>query len=171
VVSQVNGTWRTARQIPGTAALNTGGSGYVYSLSCASPGNCSAVGSYFGTYWNAFVASQVNGAWKNAVAVPGLAALNRGKNAFATSVSCGSAGNCTAGGTYLDSAKHNQAFVVSEANGTWGGARQVPGTGSLNSGGYAFVQSVSCASAGRCTAGGGYTGSSGNRQAFAITQG
>jgi hypothetical protein len=171
VVSQVDGTWRTARQVPGTAALNTGGSAYIYSLSCASAGNCSAVGSYFTNYLHAFVASQVKGTWKNAIEVPGLAALNQGKNAYATSVSCASAGNCTAGGTYLDSAKHNQAFVVSEVNGTWGAARQVPGTATLNSGGYAFVQSVSCASAGKCSAGGGYTGSAGNRQAFAITQG
>jgi hypothetical protein len=63
-----------------------------------------------------------------------------------------------------------QAFVVSEVNGTWGTATQLPGTGALNSGGNAFVESVSCTAAGKCGAGGGYTGSSGNRQAFVATQ-
>jgi len=42
----VNGTWRTAREIPGTEALNQGGHAQVNSVSCSSRGNCSAVGSY-----------------------------------------------------------------------------------------------------------------------------
>src|SRR5258708_11729026 len=40
----LNGTWRTAREIPGTAALNRGGHAQVNSVSCSSPGNCSARG-------------------------------------------------------------------------------------------------------------------------------
>jgi hypothetical protein len=171
VVSQVGGTWHSARQVPGTAALNTGGSAYIYSLSCGSAGNCSAVGSYFTGYLHAFVVSEVNGTWRTAVEVPGTAALNQGRTAYANSVSCASAGNCTAGGTYTDSSKRMQAFVVSEVNGTWRTATQVPGTGVLNAGGYAFVESVSCSSAGTCSAGGGYTGSAGHRQAFVATQG
>jgi hypothetical protein len=31
------------------------------------------------------------------------------------SLSCPSAGNCSAGGTYLDGSGHQQAFVVSES--------------------------------------------------------
>jgi hypothetical protein len=46
----------------------------------------------------------------------------------------------------------------------------VPGTATLNSGGAAWTVSVSCASAGNCSAGGGYTDSSGHRQAFVVTQ-
>ena len=170
VVNQVAGTWHSATQVPGTAALNTGGNAYIYSLSCGSSGNCSAVGSYFTGYLHAFVANEVNGVWRTAIEVPGTVALNQGKTAYAISVSCASAGNCTAGGTYTDSAKRMQAFVVSEVNGTWGTAKQVPGTGALNPGGNAYVESVSCTSAGKCSAGGGYTGSAGNRQAFVATQ-
>jgi len=41
------GTWGTAREVPGTAALNnTGGDAATNSVSCASSGNCSAGGSY-----------------------------------------------------------------------------------------------------------------------------
>jgi hypothetical protein len=42
------------------------------------------------------------------------AALNRGGNAGVSSVSCASAGNCSAGGFYKDSSGHQQAFVVSQ---------------------------------------------------------
>jgi hypothetical protein len=34
------------------------------------------------------------------------------------SVSCASAGNCSAGGDYTDGAGRQQAFVVAETNGT-----------------------------------------------------
>ena len=53
--------------------------------------------------------------------------------------------------------------MVSETNGSWGDAVEVPGTAALNSGGNASVDSVSCAAAGACAAGGLYTDGSGNR--------
>jgi hypothetical protein len=49
-----------------------------------------------------------------------------------SSVSCASAGNCGAGGFYRDAAGIDQAWVVSEKNGTWGKAEEVPGTAALN---------------------------------------
>jgi hypothetical protein len=170
VVNQVAGSWQTAREVPGIAALNTAGGADMYSVSCASAGNCSAVGSYFTGRIQAFVASEVKGVWQAAAEVPGTAALNQGRTAYATSVSCPSAGNCSAGGTYTDSSGHMQAFVASEVSGSWQPAIEVPGTAALNPGGQAFVQSVSCAAAGKCTAGGGYTNGSGHRQAFVAGQ-
>jgi uncharacterized protein YunC (DUF1805 family) len=170
VVSEVNGIWRTAREVPGTATLNAGGAAWIYSLSCASAGNCSTGGSYFAGNWHPFVASEVNGTWRTAMEVPGTSTLNQGRSAYVSSVSCAAAGNCSAGGTYTDSSGHMQAFVVNEVNGTWRTAVEVPGTATLNAGGNAFVQSVSCAAAGKCSAGGGYTDSSGHRQAFVATE-
>jgi hypothetical protein len=52
--------------------------------------------------------------WGTAEEVPGTATLNQGGDAGAESVSCASAGNCTAGGYYTDGSSHSQAFVVSE---------------------------------------------------------
>jgi uncharacterized protein YunC (DUF1805 family) len=170
VVSQVNGTWRTARQVPGTATLNSGGGADIYSVSCSSPGNCSAGGTYWTGSGHAFVVSQVNGTWRTAIQVPGTATLSQGNGAVLASVSCASAGNCSAGGWYQDGSGHTQAFVVSQVNGTWRTAIRAPGTATLNSGGAAWTVSVSCASAGNCSAGGGYTDSSGHRQAFVVTQ-
>jgi hypothetical protein len=100
-------------------------------------------------------------AWGTAREVPGTAALNAGGNAAVDSVSCTSAGNCSAGGSYKDSSGHQQAFVVSQINGTWGKAKEVPGTSALNQGRNAGVSSVSCASAGNCSAGGSYAVDSG----------
>ena len=98
------------------------------------------------------------------------AALNQGGNAAVISVSCAAAGNCAAGGYYLDSAGHGQVFVAGEVNGTWHAAIEVPGTAALNSGGQAVVSSVSCASAGNCAAGGVYTDSSRHGQAFVVNK-
>src|SRR6266702_3317069 len=170
VVSDVNGTWRTAREVPGTADLNQDGGAGVNSVSCGSAGNCTAGGWYADDsgHQQVFVVSQVNGTWHTAIEVPGTASLNQGGSAWIYSVSCASAGNCSAGGSYFAGYWH--AFVASEVNGTWHTAREVPGTATLNQGGNAAVQSVSCASAGNCSAGGGYTDSSGHRQAFVVRE-
>ena len=169
VVSQVNGTWGTAIEVPGTAALNKDGSADINSVSCASAGNCSAGGDYFDRtgFGHAFVVSEKNGTWGTATKVPGTAAL--GKGTGITSLSCGSAGNCSAGGFYNDSSGFLQAFVVGETNGTWGTALEVPGTAALNHE-NAEIPSVSCGSAGNCSAGGFYTDSSGHRQAYVVSE-
>ena len=142
------GTWGTAIEVPGTAALNTVGLAYTSAMSCASAGNCSAGGHYTdgAAFSSVFVVSQVNGRWGTAKEVPGTAALNTGGNAQIDSVSCAKAGDCSAGGFYTDSSSHGQGFVVSQVNGRWGTAKEVPGGG---------ISSVSCASAGNCSAGGG----------------
>jgi hypothetical protein len=54
------------------------------------------------------------GTWGKAQEVPGLGTLNAGGVAEVVSVSCGSVGNCSAGGFYTDASGGQQAFVVSE---------------------------------------------------------
>jgi hypothetical protein len=102
------------------------------------------------------VANEVNGTWHNAIEVPGTATLNAGGNAGVRSISCGSPGNCAAGGVFSDSSLRTQMFVATEVNGTWHNAIEIPGTAALNTGGNAQVNSVSCASTGNCVAGGQY---------------
>ena len=110
-------------------------------------------------------ATTSGGAWGQAKEV--AAALNTGGFAYVQSVSCASAGNCTAGGSY-NSSGFFQAFVVTETNGAWGQAKEV--AAALNTRNDAGLKSVSCASAGNCTAGGFYTDSSGFSQAFVVTE-
>ncbi len=176
VVSERNGRWGQAVEVPGLGALNKGRWAEVSSVSCASPGNCAA-GGYYGNHGSnphvvtsgrGFVVSERNGRWGRAVEVPGLGALNKGGNAGVSSVSCASPGNCAAVGDYRDGGRHQQGFVVSEKNGSWGTAQEV--AGSLNDGGGATVTSVSCASAGNCSAGGQYDDGSGSQQAFVISE-
>jgi hypothetical protein len=51
----------------------------------------------------------------SAAEAPGTAALNRGKIAQITSVSCARPPTCAAGGYYADRSGHTQAFVGGEA--------------------------------------------------------
>src|SRR4051794_32216045 len=60
------------------------------------------------------------------------------------SISCAATGECAAGGYYLDGRGHGRAFVVSQTNGSWGAAREVPGTAGFNSVFGADVDSISC---------------------------
>ena len=172
VASEKHGTWGTAIEVPRSAALNTGGIAGVTSVSCASAGNCAAGGSYTGSFIHvqAFVDSQMNGTWGAAIEVPGSASLNIGGMAQVNSVSCASAGNCAAAGSYVDGLNHGQALVASETNGTWGTAIEVPGSGALNAGGAAAARWVSCPSAGNCAVGGSYRDGSGHFQAFVDSQ-
>ena len=172
VVNETNGTWRSAKEVPGIGALNHGPSAPLGSVSCRSAGNCSAGGSYVDSSDNtqAFVVSETNGTWGTAEEVPGTATLDQGGLAVIESVSCGAAGNCSAGGVYTDSSGNRQAFLVTETNGVWGSAEEVPGSGALNAGGVAGLSSVRCRSAGNCTAGGGYTDASGNFQPFVVSE-
>jgi Bacterial Ig-like domain (group 3) len=161
-VNQVGGSWGTAKEVPGTAALNANGAAKVTSVSCASPGNCSA-GGYSEVSSNrtqAFVVTQTSGSWATAKEVPGTVALNAGGNAEVLSVSCASPGNCAAGG-YLFARSGQEAFVVSQAGGTWATAKIVPGT--FNSQVLAETEMVSCASPGICVAGGYYFARAGSR--------
>jgi cytochrome c551/c552 len=169
VAAEAGGTWGTAEELPGIAALNKGGIAGAEALSCASAGNCSAGGVYQDKSGNqqAFVADEKNGTWGSAAEVPGTATLNKGGNAQITSVSCTSAGNCVAGGDYTGGSG-TEAFTVTEKKGTWGAAKQVPGSAALNQGGFASVASLSCPSAGDCSAGGQYTDHSGHDQAFIV---
>jgi hypothetical protein len=102
VVSEASGAWGKAEEVPGTATLSSGGSALVDSLSCASPGNCGAAGSYSLPCQGiqcidqqAFVLSEVNGIWGNAIEVPGTATLNGGNDAAAGPLSCTAPGKCT----------------------------------------------------------------------------
>ncbi len=176
VVSETNGTWGKAIEVPGSGKLNTGGEAYVNSISCGAAGDCSAGGVYYDSHHgeHAFLASETNGTWGKAIKVPGLATLERG-DAEVDSISCAAPGECTAGGQYQDGFDSTgglrlEVFVVSETNGSWGTAIEVPGTATLNTHHNAAVSSVSCAAAGQCAVGGSYVDSHSHSQAFVASQ-
>ena len=163
VMDETGGSWGSAEQVPGTSWLNAGDDASVGSVSCTAAGYCSAGGYYDAGLagdparnLQAFVVDETSGTWGKAQPVPGAAALNVGANAQVTSVSCASPGNCAAGGTYAGAttALTQQAFLVTETDGTWGKAEEVPGTAPGAAKYDSEVTSVSCASPGNCSAGG-----------------
>jgi hypothetical protein len=163
-VTETDGTWGKALEIPGTAQPGAVAEGV--SVSCASAGDCSAGGLYGA---GAFVVSETNGTWSTAQQVPGSAALG---GFDVMSVSCASARNCSAGGDSMVSSRppHGQVFVADQTSGTWGNAQEIPGSAALNQGQDGSLESVSCGSAGNCSAGGLYTDGSGHVQAFVASE-
>jgi len=118
--------------MPGLGALNAGGNGHVYSVSCASAGNCAADGYYTDAGYPAdrgsqgFVADERNGRWGKATEVPGLETLNKTADASLFSVSCGSAGNCAAGGYYTNGGYFSDRDTVGVTAGQLGEAQPEP---------------------------------------------
>jgi hypothetical protein len=170
VAAERNGSWGRAIGVPGLAVLNKDGLASVRSVSCAAPDYCAAGGDYYDGHANfrGFVVAERNGHWNKAIAVSGSEALNKSGDVQFSEVSCASPGNCAAGGNYTVRHDHGQGFVVVERNGRWTKATGVPGLASLNKGGDASADSVSCPAPGHCTAAGIYR-HSGHLQGF-VTQ-
>ena len=55
-----------------------------------------------------------------------------GSQARMISVSCAPGGGCAAGGEYFDASFHAGAFVLTEGDGQWGTAIEVPGLAALS---------------------------------------
>jgi len=164
LATQVEGVWGH----PQTVSLPSAGSeGEVSVVSCVSPGNCLAGGSYSnGGYSRAFLVLQVNGLWGNATtAVP--EELNSTGPEFVNSIDCPSVGNCVAVGSYRDN-DGDQAFIRSLVGGVWGPV-ELPIPKALNLIGQAAVESVSCPSEDDCVAT-GYYGSERGVQAFLVAK-
>ncbi len=147
VVTEKDGKWGQARNLPGkVATLSTQSGVTIAGLSCPAPGQCAIAGLYgtddasglSGQQFSAtvaFVASQVNGSWQAPREVRGPAALKSGNLVYLTALSCGSPGNCAAGGYTVLPVRYaaNHAFVVRETDGNWGVAQRVPGLTALGS--------------------------------------
>jgi hypothetical protein len=97
-----------------------------------------------------------SGTWTNATEIPGFSTLDVGHASQSEAISCSSNGNCSAGGEYYDEANKFQAFLDTQANGTWGDAVEVPGLAAMNLGGDASIFAISCSSDGNRSAGGKY---------------
>ena len=163
LLTETGGKWATGVEaVLSSSAAALGASGVVLnSVSCASPGNCTAVGQYgegSGTPGpQGLLLMEADGTWAAGVeAVLPANARSSDQSVALTSVSCPSAGNCTAVGSYLDSSPSFQGLLLSETGGTWGTGVEVSLPADNQGSGGGFLNSVSCASAGNCTAVGYY---------------
>jgi hypothetical protein len=161
MVFEVNGTWSTSIVVPGLAGLHAS-SAYLSTLTCVSTGNCLAGGQFTDSLnrQQSLVISQVSGAWKTALEVPGTAALNVGPaqdgGSSVSALACATSSNCIVGGLYVKLNGNTLPYVDSEKNGKWSRAVTASGVvkllGKLKTSWESgiYLQSASCASPGNC---------------------
>ena len=170
VASETNGSWGKAEAVPGLGALHVD-TAEVETVSCASAGSCAAGGWYKAEGGGGgFVVDETEGIWGSAQEVPGLGSLDANGSSEVLSVSCTAPGDCAAAGLYNDAQDARQGFVVDETEGIWGSAQEVPGLGALNTGGAAYVTSVSCGAIGDCSAGGYFQALGGTSDGFVVDE-
>jgi hypothetical protein len=174
ILTETGGVWQTGIAAPVPA--DTGGESTLESVSCPSVGNCAAVGTYRLTAdhhssLEGLLVTEHGGRWTSSrAALPADAhsSSNAGKPYSWTpqrvtleSVSCPSAGNCSAVGEYKDAnsqrgESHSQGLLLSERSGAWepGVEAVLPANAYTNP--IVALHAVSCPSAGNCSAVGGY---------------
>jgi hypothetical protein len=159
------GTWGTALTVDVAAALPAGAtlqSEEMNGVSCASAGNCSAIGSYE-SYTTSdtdltdypFVVSETDGTWGTPTAVSGIEGIAYAAPAH---ISCAAAGDC--GAVWGNGTK---TYVIDESGGVWGAAQQVT-VGTVET----ELTGINCPAAGDCTAVGDYTDAAGSGLPFVM---
>jgi hypothetical protein len=158
-MTSTDGEWELARPAEFADEITSEyPSAGFYSVSCASPGNCTAVG-YFDNsddFRRAFTMTSTNGEWELARPAEFAEGVQgnvsgQGFGTFLRSVSCASPGNCTAVGSFTNRDEINEPFTMTSTNGEW----ETPQPAQFAEG-VQFIDarfnSVSCASPGNCTA-------------------
>lgn len=144
----------------------------IASVSCAAPDDCAAIGSYVlkvGGAPHGLLLTERGGTWKaSALVLPAGARAPGG--VFLTSVACPSRGNCVAIGYYAGHGK-THGLIVRERRGRWGRGTNaaLPANAAAASRQHTFLNSVSCASASRCTVAGTYTNRGGGGQGLIVS--
>lgn len=155
------GTWGPAQDIPGLAALNggTATSDAVKAIDCTSPGNCTAVGSYYSAAASGylpFASTETNGTWADAQPISGAPVASQVVSF--NGLSCGAAGSCAAG---VPSSIGKYGYLVTEVGGVWS-VQTLPTVIGSDTVQASDFSSVSCVDAEDCTAVGYYWGFNSN---------
>jgi hypothetical protein len=162
LINETSGSWGAPHQLlaPFDAAPNPLTT--IYAISCAASGHCAVGGSYQDTRGDvqSFVAIESSSIWQSAnkVTLP-AGALVSGQYSNVKAVSCASANNCSALGTYLDSTTplpRIEGFTLKEVNGSWGTAVRVQLPPRTNFNPYVTISQIECSSTTNCVAIGSY---------------
>jgi hypothetical protein len=176
LASEVRGSWSGARVVVLPAnAVASGQSSTVRSLSCASAGNCSAVGDYLTKtspvgHANGYAVSEVRGRWGRAREIVPPTGANINPFVSINQLACSSAGNCSAVGSYVDVNGVTHGLTVNEVGGAWAPARPLALPGDANAFPGATLSEISCVSNANCTALGNYTNATGAIEGLAVTE-
>ena len=144
VLDQVRGSWGTARPLPGAGTYSGAGT-----VSCGSPGNCVASGSYENesmTEAGNAIWRESGGTWSDPKLFPTLTEIGQ--------LSCVAAADCTA----LVESESSDDLILTESNGVWGAPRSLTGLAALGATATktAEVTALSCYAPGGCSVGGYY---------------
>jgi hypothetical protein len=175
-MTMTDGEWETAQPVVFEADIQdeTPNAGFE-SVSCASPGNCTAVGYFRNSSGDqeAFTMTMTDGEWETAQpAVFEDDIQDETPDTSLKSVSCASPGNCTTVGEFSADGDDTMAFIMTMTDGEWETAQPAVFEDDIqNELTWAWFDSVSCASPGNCTAVGGFENSSDYVEAFTMTTG
>jgi hypothetical protein len=167
VMDSSGGTWGAPQEVPGAEGLGSPlpATAGLTSVSCASPGNCVAGGTYNpksttgAVDEQAFLATETGGTWGQAQQVAGVAALDSGGWSNLRSVSCAGSGECAAIGVYKGATNDDYGWAATESGGSWAPAQQLPGPAASI---QTIPSEVSCATGGYCVVAGQYTPGAGS---------
>ncbi len=173
LVTKSLGVWTTGVEATLPTGANTDPVVGLGSVSCASAGNCAAVGGYKDASGDVqgLLLSQSSGTWAAGVEAVLPVTVTGNPQVSLNSVSCGSAGNCTAVGEFTDPFGESQGLLLSKSSGGWSAGVEPPvpvGGEGVHPG--IVLGSVSCTSAGNCSAVGDYTDGLGNNQGLLLTE-
>jgi hypothetical protein len=160
VVTETKGVWGKAKPAPGIKITATTDA-VIQSVSCSSPGNCTAGGTLANNATfsavKGFVVTQTSGTWHAARFIANVSGI--------TLLSCRATGDCTGAGQGTGSVcvQAGCAALVNEKNGSWGAGRAVLAKNQQTT--TSAVGALSCASAGNCAIGGSW-----GKQAYLMTQ-
>jgi hypothetical protein len=162
VAAETGGRWGPATELslPANAGTSITAIALLFQVSCASRGNCAAVGLYSDASHDrdAMIATEVGGKWGQASEFDLLPPGASGAWAYLSGVWCTSVGNCGAVGAYLDSASNTHAMFTTDVHGKWVQAAELRLPTNANpEAPNAELASVSCASAGNCAGFGVYS--------------
>jgi PASTA domain-containing protein len=197
LLDETAGVWASGpkSELPANAAPTheyTGFSVLIWSVSCASPGNCSAVGTYCAvgncnstsnasgssTGEEGVLLTETDGTWARGIeaTLPANAATTSPVE-FLSAISCASAGNCSAVGDYYDGSLHDRLLLLTESAGTWSKGVQALLPANASVAGHAswhaysvVLYSISCPAAGNCTAGGSYSVRAGGGRPLVLSE-
>lgn len=169
-------SWASGTAVPAPMNSDPAPDLVVTAISCPAAGICTAVGTYRDSSGETqgMLASESSGVWATATTAPLPFNPNTSNpNVSLTAVSCASAGNCAAVGSYVDLAGHTQGLLLIETNGTWAQGREVihpQGVASVAANPQVDLTSVSCATATNCLVSGTYSDSYGYPQGMLETE-
>jgi hypothetical protein len=173
IETETNGGWSVSQVNLANLTTNVNPLAQARSVSCASAGNCSLVGTYQDPSGSSrpMAETEQNGIWHPAIelALPANAGSNIDNAAelHLNSVSCASSGDCVAVGSYdATSADDVEAVVLTQTAGTWSIGVQFGYPTAAASNPSAALDSVSCGTSGACAVAGTYEDNNATTQAL-----